>query len=171
MKLISFYCDVDGSNYYSDSAKKLRDKCNILGVENLILMENFGTNWIDNVKAKPVFLKKMLNELDSDFIWLDVDCDIHKKIDFDLKSIEWMVDFRDSKTPHDYVHVVKNCENNKLFLDRWIQEVSDKNKGSHSAFINIYKSLNYNIIPKNYVSINNLSNVGSKQKYFNNGKI
>jgi len=168
MKLVSFYCDVDEKKYYQNKSVMLTQMCNTLGMEHLIVEENFGTNWIDNVRAKPKFLLKMLNLLKDDFIWLDVDCSITKKIDFNL-DCDWMVDFRPDGEPHDFVHVIKNTESNKDFLLRWIQEIEIKQRGSHTAFMNIYKSLNFREIPKGYVSLG-LADVESKHKYFNNGK-
>jgi hypothetical protein len=168
MKLISFYCDVDEKKFYQTKSVLLKQMCDSLGMEHMIVEENFGSNWIDNVRAKPKFLLKMLDLLNDDFIWLDIDCNITKKIDFNL-DCDWMVDFRADGEPHDYVHVIKNTEGNKDFLRRWIQEIEMKQRGSHTAFMSIYKSLNFERIPKGYVSLG-LADVESKHKYFNNGK-
>ena len=165
MKLVSFYCDVDGGTYYADCSSRLKKECDALGVDHLILEENFGKDWIDNVRAKPIFLLKMLNELNQDFVWLDVDCNIKRKLDFTIKG-DWMVDFKTGGNPHDYVHCIKNNEGNKIFLQRWIEEIENKKRGSHTAFINIYKSLNYSAVPANYFSLG-LSQVQSKKKYMN----
>jgi hypothetical protein len=107
----------------------------------------------------------MLNELNQDFVWLDVDCNIKRKLDFTIKG-DWMVDFKTGGNPHDYVHCIKNNEGNKIFLQRWIEEIENKKRGSHTAFINIYKSLNYSAVPANYFSLG-LSQVQSKKKYMN----
>jgi hypothetical protein len=80
MKLVSFYCDVDGGNFYTNHSIRLKKKCVDLGVPHIITQENFGESWIDNVRAKPIFLLKLLNELNDDLFWLDVDCDIVKKL-------------------------------------------------------------------------------------------
>jgi len=172
MKLISFYCDVDKTTYYSDKAIELKSKCEKIGVDHLIIEKKFGDTWIDNVKAKPIFLRQMLETLNEDFIWLDVDADILKKVDFDLLGYDWMFDIRFDNKPHDYVHIIKNNEENKIFIDKWIDDINKNSGGSHSSFINMYKLLKHNKIPKGYFDINNLSNVKSKENYFkNNGKI
>ena len=169
MKLVSFYCDIDGSNYYSEHAKKLKIECESLDMDYIIVEQNFGSTWIDNVRAKPIFLKKMLNELNDDFIWLDVDARVLKKIDLVINNCDWMSDFRGDKTPHDYVHVIKNSEKNKIFIEKWIQHVSDYKKGSHSSFVKLFNELKIKQIPKRYVSIGELSNNKSKTNYLKNG--
>jgi hypothetical protein len=166
MKLVSFYCDVGTEKYYTECSLIFKNNCKKLGIDHLVINESFGENWIDNVRAKPIFLLKMINELNEDFIWLDIDCNIKRKIDFTIDT-DWMFDLRKCGTPHDYVHCIKNTENNKLFLQKWIKEIEDKKKGSHTAFINIYKELNHSLVPKNYFSLGS-SNVNSKLKYFRN---
>lgn len=168
MKLVSFYCDVDGGDFYTHHAIRLKKQCEILKIPHLILKENFGTSWIDNVRAKPEFLLKMMNQLDEDFFWLDVDCNIHKKIDFKL-DVDWMSDMRKEGKPHDYVHFIKNNQSNKEFMIKWIAEIDKHKKGSHTAFINIYSNLNFKQIPDGYVSLG-LSTIESKKTYFKNGK-
>ncbi len=168
MKLVSFYCDVDNSKFFENHSIRLKQNCSNLDIPNLIVNEKFGNNWIDNVRAKPVFLLKMMNYLKEDFFWLDVDCDIHKKIDFKL-DCDWMSDLKGHSTPHDYVHFIKYSESNKNFMVKWINEIDEKKRGSHTAFIEIYKELDFKKIPNGYVSIG-ISNVESKKNYFKNGK-
>jgi hypothetical protein len=127
MKVISFFCDVDEKKFYQNKSVELIGMCNSLGVEHLVVEENFGNSWIDNVRAKPNFLLKMMNTLDHDFMWLDVDSFISKKIDFDF-DCDWMMDFRPDGLPHDYVHIIKNTNGNKDFMNKWIQEIEDKKK-------------------------------------------
>jgi hypothetical protein len=80
-----------------------------------------------------------------------------------------MLALRKTGMPHDFVHCIKNNESNKLFLEKWIREIEEKKRGSHTAFINIYKSLNYSTVPDDYFSIGDLSKVESKKKYMTNG--
>ena len=168
MKLVSFYCDPIGDNFYSNCAKILESKCKKLSIDYVIRKENFGKDWIDNVRAKPTFLLKMIDELKEDFIWIDIDCDIQKKVDFQISS-DWLVDFRSDSSPHDYVHCIRYSEKSIAFLKRWIKLIEENKKGSHSAFIEIYKSINIGKIPEGYFSLG-LSPVSSKKNYFKNGK-
>jgi hypothetical protein len=106
----------------------------------------------------------MLEELKEDFVWLDVDCEVNKPIGF-KNNCDWMSDMREDGTPHDYVHFIKNTEGNKEFLKLWISVIEKEKKGSHTAFISIYKKLNFQKIPNGYVSLG-LSEVISKNNYF-----
>jgi hypothetical protein len=166
MKLVSFYCDVDDSDFYKKNSVRLRRQCEELEIPNLIVEENFGKTWIDNVRAKPTFLLKMMDFIDEDFLWLDVDCIINKKIDFALDT-DWMCDITKDGCPHDYVHLIKNSESNKNFIIKWINEIEEQKRGSHTAFIRIYKSLKFSRLPEGYVSLG-LSNIDSKSDYFKN---
>lgn len=165
MKLVSFYCDVDGTDFYSKCAESLRMQCLRLRIPHLIVNENFGTKWIDNVRAKPAFLLKIINELNEDFFWLDVDCLIHQPIDFERRG-DWMGDLREDGNPHDYFHLIRNSHRNKAFIQNWADEVALQKRGSHTAFIRIYNSIEFHSIPKAYVSLGR-SPVESKFKYLN----
>jgi len=152
MKLVSFYCDVDGSDYFTNCARVLEDRCNYLGLDYLILEEKFGDSWIENVKAKPLFLLKIMNSINSDFIWLDVDCHILKKPDFNF-DYDWMVDFRKDGSPCDYVHFIKNTVSNREFLCEWIELINTNNLGSHTSFISLSKKLNLGRLPVDYFKL------------------
>jgi hypothetical protein len=52
---------------------------------------------------------------------------------------------------------------------KWINEINDKKRGSHTAFMGIYNNLNFKKIPNGYVSLG-ISDVESKKTYFKNGK-
>ena len=164
MRIVSFYCDVDGSNFYSNCASKLESKLSLLGIDYVIRNKYFGNNWIDNVRAKPLFLKEIINELQEDLIWLDIDCDIVKKIDFKIKG-SWGVLLREDGTPHDFVHYISNTTESKNLISKWIEKIEINNKGSHSAFIDIFKEINCSEIPSGYFELG-LSEVKSKNEYF-----
>ncbi|MBC8183121.1 hypothetical protein H8E88_18615 [candidate division KSB1 bacterium] len=102
MKIVSFYCDIDGKTFYSDCSKKLKANCDMLGIESIIVERNFGTEWIDNVRAKPVFIKEMFYMLKEPFICLDVDCEV-LNLDFDIAA-DWGFVLRSDGMPCDFVH-------------------------------------------------------------------
>jgi hypothetical protein len=164
MKLVSFYADVDGNTFYSENAKILEEQCKQLGIDYLITEQHFGNNWIDNVRAKPVFLLETLKKLNHDFVWLDCDCRVLKPLDFEVKS-DWGVYLRDDGTPHDFVHYVSNTENSRNFIREWIKAVDEQQRGSHTAFISIFDQLNSEVLPQGYFELG-LAETQSKQDYF-----
>ena len=167
MKLVSFYFDVDSNDFYYNASLKLKKQCDILKQPYIIVERKFGNSWIDNVRAKPLFLLEMLNHLDQDFVWLDIDSKIHKKVDFQINT-QWMLSINrfSDNDPYDYVHVLKNTQNTKDFLNNWVSKIEEIGKGSHTAFNQIYQQLSYTEIPKGYFS-NGVSIGESKNNYFN----
>lgn len=166
MKIVSFYSDIDNSNYYKNHSLRLKKMCDELDIPHLIVERNYGDKWIDNVRAKPLFLKEVLEALNEDFIWLDIDSNVLTSINKLNINSDWMVDMRNNNTPHDYIYIIKNIESNKMFIEEWIKTIDKRNRGSHTAFIEIYSKLNYSIIPPGYFSIGELSKVEDKKKYF-----
>lgn len=164
MKLVSFFADVDNNTFYSDNAKRLRDQCERLGVDSEIVEMNFGSQWIDNVRAKPAFLLETLNRLNESFVWLDCDCDIKKPLDFNVRA-DWGVYLREDGSPHDFVHYVSNTQESRDFLELWINTIKEKQKGSHTAFISIFDKINSEILPEGYFSLG-LAETDSKESYF-----
>ena len=165
MKLVSFYSDIDSNTYYSDCAKNLTRECEALDVDYLIVEKNFGDNWIDNVRAKPLFLLETLERINEPFIWLDCDCHILKQIDFKVTS-DWGVYMRDDGTPHDFVHYVSNSNTARAFLKKWIDAIAKQQRGSHTAFISIFDQLKSEVLPAGYFELG-LAETDSKQEYFN----
>ena len=166
MKIVSFYCDVDDSKFYTTCANALISRCKDMGLDYCIEEVSYGDDWISNVRAKPLFLKNMLDRFDCDILWVDADCDITGDIKNILISGEWGVCMRGNSTPHDYVHNIRNNEHNKRFVDTWISTILTQNKGSHSAFVSLYDTLNIFQIPNNLFELG-LSEVKSKGNYFN----
>lgn len=138
-KVISFYYDTEGT-FYSDKAKELAENCNRLGIEHIIVERKYGNRWIDNVRAKPLFLLEMIDH--APFIFIDVDCKINSIPDMD--GCEWgFMTREDSFLVHDFVHYV----NSKKFIHRWIDEIKKQNRGSHSALRSIIDTVKWCGIP------------------------
>lgn len=168
MKIVSFYCDVDNSTYYSDSAKKLSAACDSLGISYDFRNINHSDTWIENTRFKPSFILQMLNELNEDLIWLDIDSMVHKKIDFNISN-NWLSTYNENDGyPHSFAHIIKNNKSNKRFIEKWIRKINESNGADHTAFIGIYKQLDFSKIPRGYFSLGNESNVKSKKEYFKN---
>jgi len=164
MKIVSFYHDIDGKTFYSDCANKLKKNCDDLVIEHLIVERNYGNNWIDNLRAKPLFIKEMLILLKEPFIFLDVDCEV-LCLNFKIEN-DWGFVKRFDGMPCDFVHYVNYSPDNLSFTNHWIKEIEKCHEGSHAALQNIYTELNYFIIPDGYFKLY-LAQTDSKSQYFN----
>jgi hypothetical protein len=149
MKIVSYYCDIEGNTFYSDHAKRLKCQCDKLDIEHLILERNYGSTWNENCRAKPAFLLEILNTLKEPFIWLDVDCEV-VSIDFKIKG-SWGIVGRCDGGVHNFVHYINYSEKNLLFLQEWIDSIGDES--DHNTFIKLYKKLNYFFIPDGYFNL------------------
>ena len=158
--IISFYCDVDGSAFYSNCAKWLSAVCDQLETPYYIVKRCYGSSWIDNVRAKPEFILETLDRLVGDCIWLDVDSLLLQRPNFKLDK--WAVMLRKDTSPHDFVHYIPNNNASRLFLRKWIDEIKRAKRGSHTAFISIAKD--YQILPDDYFQIG-LAESNSKTAY------
>ena len=76
MKIVSFYHDIDDSEYFENHALRLMNECANFDLDTVILERDFGDTWIENVKAKPTFLLEMFDSLQEPFLWVDIDCKI-----------------------------------------------------------------------------------------------
>ena len=85
--------------------------------------------------------------------------------DFEF-NCDWICDYRKDSSPHDYVHCIKNTVSNRCFIEKWISVIDKQQKGSHTAFINIYSILNIKRIPEGYVQLGLSPHILSKKKYF-----
>ena len=81
-KLVSFYVDVDGTDYYSRCAERLKKQCQSLNIPHDIRQYRSTGNWLKNCNLKPTFILEMFNELQYPFFWFDVDCEITKELSF-----------------------------------------------------------------------------------------
>lgn len=165
MKLVSFYADVDGTDFYSRAADNLKDQCEALGVDHHIVSRDYGGSWLDNVRAKPTFLLEMVEELREPFLWLDVDCRILRPLDFTV-STDWGVYLRQPGVPHDFVHYVSPPAEN--FLRLWIETIEEQGRGSHTAFISLYQrgSVSTSTLPSGYFELVEARGIKSKRDYF-----
>ena len=164
MKIVSFYADVDGRDYFKAAALLLMEQCRNLGLDYDISEENFGPEWIDNERAKAKFLLRKFKELREPFIWLDCDCRILRPIDFTIQA-DWGVYLREDGAPHDFVHYIGDAPSNLHFLEQWVATIEAQERGSHTAFIGLFDGLKSEILPAGYFELG-LSDSPSKLKYF-----
>ena len=164
MIIVSFYHDIDGHTYYSDHAERLAAQCDKLGITHIIRHYDCGSDWITVERAKATFICEMLMELKQDFVWLDVDCDVFSAFeDFNIIG-DWGFVWREDGVPCDYVHYIKYNEYNMNFLLNWVDEIKRCGKGSHTAFMNIYRQLDYFTLPNGYFKLG-LAETKSKTEY------
>lgn len=167
MKVVSFYFDTEG-DFYESCSKWLSKQCEKYKIDYHIEENSYGNDWISNVRAKPIFLKSMIEKFDCDILWIDVDSSIIGDVNNISVSGDWGVCLREDKTPHDYVHYISNTDNNREFIDKWISDIAQNSYGSHTSFNKLYKNLNIFEIPTKLISIGE-SEVKSKIEYFNEG--
>lgn len=171
-KLISFYYDVDGNTFYSDCAKKLSKRCDELGIKYDFRNEGGGDSWIKNCRFKPTFILKMLNELNEDLAFIDIDSIILRKPTFEIEN-EWGVDWHyvgmKKVRPYDYIHYIKNTPKNKEFLKLWADLIDTNDNGDHTAFIKLHNLLDIVAIPHGYYKFG-LAITSSKDNYYANCK-
>lgn len=81
MKIITFYCDVDGKDYYSRCSKNLEQMCSTFDIEvDMVEKESLGS-YRDNCLSKPKFILEKLSEYREPVCWIDVDTVFKKRPD------------------------------------------------------------------------------------------
>jgi len=84
-EVISFYSDLDGSTYYSDHAKRLKNQLDRLGLRSDIREKKSLGSYQKNCLSKPQFIYYMLVQKQQPILWLDVDSDVRQSLNvFDL---------------------------------------------------------------------------------------
>jgi len=169
--IVSFYCDIKGKTFFSDSARVMEERCEELGIPHYIKKRDYGPHWLDNVRAKPTFLLETFDTLQKPFLWVDVDAVIGAVPDKVDSFTD--VDFASVPTlPHkpfrvmDCTHYVGTSPLTRKLLVEW-KERCDKQvelakrkrgcrAGSHGALNRILTSkkyqteLNFKFLPLSY---------------------
>lgn len=148
--VISFYTDQE---YYVKHAARLQKQCEALGYHHYIANRKYGDNWLENCRKKPAFILEMLKKLNRPILWVDVDCEILRPLDFEI-SKPWAAMLRPGDgQPQSCAHYVKPTKQNKAFIAIWLQTMADNNLGDHLAFVRIHHLLDSAIIPDGYISL------------------
>jgi len=79
-EVISFYSDLEGSDYYSKCAARLHDQLIKLGVPIDIRQKPSLGSYQKNCLSKPDFILKMLTMKQKPIVWLDIDSDVRKPL-------------------------------------------------------------------------------------------
>ena len=72
-EIISFYSDVDQTNYYSDCAAVLTKRLTELSVPHDIRSKESTGSYQKNCLSKPAFIHSLLSEKKRPVVWLDID--------------------------------------------------------------------------------------------------
>ena len=78
--LVTFFADIDGRTYYSDHAKRFIKNCRDLDMPFLVRELQSRGDYRLNCLSKPRFLYDMIREINTPFVWMDVDSIIHKQL-------------------------------------------------------------------------------------------
>lgn len=157
--IVSFYSDIDGSNYYSTCGSRLVAQCDALGIAHHVVERRYGDDWIANVKAKPTFLREMYDALGVPFLWVDVDCDVMQyPVAAEALSCDWgCVQNAGHLYVCDCVHYVGRSAATRTLLDTWVDTCAAPGTGgSHSGFCGILPGavsagLRLAYLPQSYV--------------------
>ena len=142
MRIVSFYCDPEGTKYYSNHARRFREDADVLRMPVTVKkMQNQG-DYRKNCLRKPEFLKTMLQQLDEPILWVDIDSKIHKN-DFKVfENFENSVEFA-AVSPKEYPAwqgirasplYLNNTDNTIYFLDEWIRRCREANENNEQVF-------------------------------------
>tara|TARA_R100001015_G_C4624932_1_gene183256 strand:+ start:1524 stop:2249 length:726 start_codon:yes stop_codon:yes gene_type:complete len=89
--VISFYSDIEGHDYYSRNAERLKKQLDNLGVPYDIQEKKSLGDYRLNCLSKPQYILDKMEKLDQPVIWLDIDSRVHKKL-ADFENIDPDVD-------------------------------------------------------------------------------
>jgi hypothetical protein len=78
--LVTFFADIDGRTYYSDHAKRFIKNCRDLDMPFLVRELQSRGDYRLNCLSKPRFLYDMIREINTPFVWMDVDSIMHKQL-------------------------------------------------------------------------------------------
>lgn len=126
-KLISFYAEPEGGNYYTESARRLTDACGALKIAYHIEQLETARHYRDNCFLKPGYIQRCLNDFNCPLLWIDVDSRL--TCNPDLAEYQ-NCDFAAVKHPQHlpiYSHALffNTTEMGKKLIDNWVE--SSKN--------------------------------------------
>ena len=168
--LVTFFADIDGKTYYSDHAKRFIKNCRDLNIPFIVRELKSKDDYRLNCLSKPRFLYDMIKELNSPFVWIDVDSIIHQQMNIldDLAArCDLAFAFPKIPTKEDPTMALPKASpifiNNTAvaidFLWSWVQAAEDvKNKNipvfDHEILITVFtnkmKGMRIGCLPSGY---------------------
>ena len=118
---VTYYSDISPNTFYSDSAKKLKNKIESLGgriyVEQLPNLGSYAMNCL----KKPKFILECLNKFQEPVIWIDADSEVHSlpiemdELDVDVACVE-----KANGCPESALIYFNNTEGSVSFINSWL---------------------------------------------------
>ena len=78
--LVSFFSDIEGRTYYSDHAKRFIKNCRDLDMPFIVRELQSKGDYRLNCLSKPKFIYEMMKEINTPFVWMDIDSYMHKQL-------------------------------------------------------------------------------------------
>ena len=142
-KVISFHTEPhSASTYYTKCAQKFKENCVNIGVDHEIDQVPSRGDYYKNTRFKPKYILNKLNELKTDVLWVDIDCEIVKLPNIPDDNIVF-VGRNDSRLSrhlmvHSYAIYFKYCESNISFINDWIKKCdhpTQRKVGDHDLLV------------------------------------
>jgi hypothetical protein len=118
---VSYYSDIPPNTFYSDSAKKLKEKIQELGGRlHIEQLPNLGS-YAMNCLRKPKYILECLNKFQEPVIWIDADSLIHSlptemdDLDVDVACVE-----KANGCPESALIYFNNTEGSRSFINSWL---------------------------------------------------
>lgn len=118
---VSYYSDIPPNTFYSDSAKKLKEKIQELGGRiHIEQLPNLGS-YAMNCLRKPKYILECLNKFQEPVIWIDADSLIRSlptemdKLDVDIACVE-----KSNGCPESALIYFNNTEGSRSFINSWL---------------------------------------------------
>lgn len=153
--VVSFYTD---DWEYPKHAERLRQECEVLGLEYRIERRDSAGGYLENTCQKPVFIREML-ALGRPILWLDVDATIRARPDFFLEpGYDFQAKRMNPRRPRTW-HVGTMywapTDAALAFVDEWIARTGDMS--DESSLEQTWKALGHTLkardIPETYFEI------------------
>jgi len=156
--IISFYTD----NWeYPKYAKQMQNACHNMGLSHYIKRLDDTGEWIANTRLKPVFIKRALEELQEDVLWIDVDGSILRKptlLKSDNEFRQHVVAARrkpknETRDWHVGTLYFKYTPETMDFINQWVSMTDGTSGSDELAFENMMGMMDAGIVgefPKEY---------------------
>ena len=118
---ITYYSDISPNTFYSESAKKLKNKIENLGgriyAEQLPSLGSYAMNCL----RKPKFILDCLNKFQEPLIWIDADSEINylpiemDGLDVDIACVE-----KSNGCPESALIYFNNTDGSRSFINSWL---------------------------------------------------